>query len=66
MTLREYMKRNNLTPEDFAPLVDATPQSVRRWLRGERIVSHHVAAIVRVTLGAVSAAEIIRDCEGTK
>jgi hypothetical protein len=60
MTLSQYLEMKDLSPEDFAYKIGVSGQSVRRWLGGENMRTDIAAKIVKETMGAVSAAEILQ------
>ena len=60
MTLSQYLEQKGLSPEAFGERIGVAGQSVRRWLKGEHMRTDVAARIVRETMGAVSAAEILQ------
>jgi hypothetical protein len=56
MTLAEHLKRVGKSPEAFAPEINTTGQSVRRWLAGQSVPRREMMhRIFAVTGGAVTA-----------
>jgi DNA-binding transcriptional regulator YiaG len=60
MTLMQYLEQKDLSPEEFGEIIGTSGQSVRRWLKGEHMRTDIAAKIVKETMGAVSAAEILQ------
>ena len=55
MELRRYLKENGITNHQFAVLVDASPDAVRKWRYGERVPRpEHLVRIREATGGAVT------------
>jgi hypothetical protein len=56
MKLAEHLKRVGKSPEAFAPEINTTGQSVRRWLAGQSVPRPEtMRRIFEVTGGAVTA-----------
>lgn len=58
MSLAEYLRKNNLSPGEFAVLCGAkSAETVRKWLRGDRIPrAEMMDRICRASSGHVSPA----------
>jgi hypothetical protein len=56
MTLAEHLKRVGKSPEAFAPEINTTGQSVRRWLAGQSVPRRDTMRLIfEVTGGNVTA-----------
>lgn len=54
MTLREYLRKNDISNQDFADQIEVSIFAVRKWLSGERIPRDKTKVrIARVTKNAV-------------
>lgn len=60
MKLSAYLKENNLTPQDFAPLIGVQWPAIYRYMSGKRVPTKPVLQkIFDVTKGAVTPNDII-------
>ena len=60
MTLREFMKSNNLTEADMASKIGASIGAIRKWRYGDRVPrGPHMRRITEVTCGAVTANDFV-------
>lgn len=54
MTLKEYLKQNNIKPDEFADLAGVSRGGVLKWISGERYPRFHsMVKIGKATNGAV-------------
>ena len=66
MKLIDYLRRQNLTDEQFAALVGRSRWAVRKWMYGQRTPRlSEMQAIARVTDGAVSANDFMGESENS-
>lgn len=60
MNLKEYLIRADMTPRDFAKIIEYTPQYVYDILSGRRKANRRLAAVIsRATQGKVSIEEVM-------
>jgi transcriptional regulator with XRE-family HTH domain len=60
MRLDRYLKRNKVTPEDFAVLIDVHPTTIYRFLQGLSFPkSGNLKRIAEATNGSVSANDFL-------
>lgn len=62
MTLSDYLKKNNITQEDFATRMDVEQQTVSDWCAGSPPKRLNAFKIVKITKGAVT----LQDLWGVK
>ena len=62
MRLSEYLEKNHLTPEQFAPRVGVHMTTIYRVLSGATIAKRTtIDAILKATNGHVTAADLFRE-----
>lgn len=62
MKLKLYLSEKNLSLEQFADLVGASPFGVRKWITGERIPRKKALRRIRqITGGEVSYADFLEE-----
>lgn len=60
MQLNDYLEKNNLTAQDFAPLIGVKWSAVYRYISGTRVPAKHIMQrIFEVTGGQVTPNDIL-------
>ena len=60
MKLVNYLKRNQITRDEFAAMIGVDRVSVWRWENGRVFPLRHLEAIARATDGKVTANDFLR------